>query len=122
DDKSYPYIRVTNEPYPRIFLTRRIIRDGSKYFGPYTDVGYARYLLRTLRTLFPIRSCDLVINDETIARGKMKVCLDFHIKKCEGPCEGRVSQEAYNAMIKQAIQILNGKTKPVEREMEAGME
>lgn len=122
DDKSYPYIRVTNEPYPRIFLTRRIIRDGSKYFGPYTDVGYARYLLRTLRTLFPIRSCDLVINDETIARGKMKVCLDFHIKKCEGPCEGHVSQEAYNAMIKQAIQILNGKTKPVEREMEAGME
>lgn len=122
DDKSYPYIRVTNDPYPRIFLTRRIVRDGSKYFGPYTDVGYARYLLKTLRTLFPIRSCDLVINDETIARGKMKVCLDFHIKKCEGPCEGLVPQAHYNAMIKQAMHILNGKTKPVEREMEAEME
>lgn len=122
DDKSYPYIRVTNEPFPRIFLTRRVVRDGSKYFGPYTDTGYARYLLKMLRTLFPIRSCDLVINDETIARGKMKVCLDFHIKKCEGPCEGRVSQDAYTAMIKQAVQVLGGKTKLVEREMEAEME
>lgn len=122
DDKSYPYIRVTNEPFPRIFLTRRVVRDGSKYFGPYTDTGYARYLLKTLRTLFPIRSCDLVINSETIARGKMKVCLDFHIKKCEGPCEGRVSQEVYTTMIKQAIQVLGGKTKVVEREMEAEME
>lgn len=122
DDKSYPYIRVTNEPFPRVFLTRRVVRDGSKYFGPYTDTGYARYLLKTMRTLFPIRSCDLVINDETIARGKMKVCLDFHIKKCEGPCEGRVPQERYVAMIKQAIQVLGGKTKIVEREMEAEME
>lgn len=121
DDKTYPYIRVTSEPFPRIFLTRKVIRDGSKYFGPYTDAGYARTLLKTLRTLFPIRSCDLVINSESIARGKMKVCLDFHIKKCEGPCEGLMSAERYSDMIKQAMQVLAGKTRAVEREMEAEM-
>lgn len=121
DDKSYPYIRVTNEPYPRVFATRKVIRDGSKYFGPYTDVKYVRYLLKTLRSIFQIRSCDFNITDETIAAGKFKICLDYHIGKCEGPCEGLVSQEHYNDMIRQVMQVLNGKTRSLEKSLELDM-
>lgn len=122
DDKSYPYIRITKEPYPRIFPTRKIIRDGSQYIGPYTDVKSMKYVLRTLRTLFPIRSCDLYITEEAIAKRKFKVCLDYQIKKCEGPCEGLASYERYNTMIKQAVKILKGKTRMVERELQEHMQ
>jgi excinuclease ABC subunit C len=121
DDKTYPYIRVTSEPYPRVFATRRIIRDGSKYFGPYTDVKYVRYLLKTIRSIFPIRSCDLNLNDETIGAGKFKVCLDYHIGKCEGPCEGLVSESHYREMIRQVSQVLNGKTRELEKTLEQDM-
>jgi excinuclease ABC subunit C len=122
DDKSYPYIRVTAEPFPRVIATRKVIRDGSRYFGPYTDAKYVRYLLKTLRSIFPIRSCDLTLNDETIGAGKYKVCLDYHIGKCQGPCEGLVSQEAYQEMIAQVMQVLNGKTRDLERTLEKEME
>ena len=121
DDKTYPYIRITNEPYPRIFATRKVIRDGSKYFGPYTDVKYVRNLLKTLRAMFPIRSCDWNLNDETISAGKFKVCLDYHIGKCEGPCEGLVSQARYAEMIDQVRQVLSGKTRGLERALESEM-
>ncbi len=121
DDKSYPYIRVTNEPFPRVFATRKVIRDGSRYFGPYTDVKYVRYLLKTLRTIFPIRSCDLNLHHETIGARKFKVCLDYHIGKCEGPCEGLVTHEHYRLMIEQVMQVLNGKTRDLERELEREM-
>ncbi len=122
DDKTFPYIRITSEPYPRVFPTRKVIKDGSKYFGPFTELGRMKHLLRTLRSLFLLRSCDLNINDSSIANKKHKVCLDYHIKKCEGPCEGLVSQEYYNNNIKQSIQILNGKTKDVEKFLENQME
>lgn len=122
DDKSYPYIRVTNEEYPRIFPTRKVIRDGSKYFGPYTDAKYMYFLIRTLRSLFPIRSCDLPLTEDTIAMGKYKVCLDYHIKKCEGPCQAYVSREQYNQHIKHALQILNGRTRSVEKSLEEEMQ
>ncbi len=122
DDKSYPYIRVTNEQFPRIFSTRKLIRDGSKYFGPYTDLRYMYALLRTLRALFPLRSCDLPLTDDSIAMGKFKVCLDYHIKKCEGPCQAFVSREHYGTHIRQAIQILNGRTREVERQLEDAMQ
>lgn len=122
DDKTYPYIRVTAEPYPRVFSTRTLVRDGSKYFGPYTDVKYVRYLLKTLRSIFPIRSCDLSLTDPAIAAGKFKVCLDYHIGKCEGPCEGFVEQVEYNAMIAQVLQVLKGKTRDLERSMKEEME
>jgi len=115
DDKSYPYVVVTNEPYPRVFATRKKILDGSKYFGPYTEAGYLRYLLKTLRDIFPIRTCDYYIDEQLILRGKVKVCLEFHIKKCEGPCEGLVSLEHYQGMIKKVRQLLSGRTKDVER-------
>jgi excinuclease ABC subunit C len=121
DDKTYPSIRITNEEFPRIFSTRTIIRDGSTYFGPYTDGKYLYHLLRTLRSIFPLRSCDLPLTHQTVSAGKYKVCLDYHIKKCNGPCVGYESKEEYAIHVKQAIQILNGKTRDVERMMEDRM-
>jgi excinuclease ABC subunit C len=113
DDKSYPFIVVTNEPYPRVFVTRRVKRDGSRYFGPYTDVSTMRSALKTVRDIFMIRSCNYFINDEFIEKKRTRVCLDYHIKKCEGPCEGLISQERYNSMIEQVAQVLEGKTNGV---------
>ncbi len=110
DDKSYPYIVITNEPYPRVFMTRQVRRDGSRYFGPYTDVKNVRAALKTVRDIFMIRSCNFFIDDEVIRKRKIKICLDYHIKKCEGPCEGLVSEAQYNAMIDQVAQLLQGKT------------
>ena len=121
DDKTYPWIRVTNEPFPKVFSTRTILRDGSRYFGPYTDGTYLRYLLKTLRSIFPIRSCDLNLNDQSISKGKFKVCLDYHIGKCEGPCTGHVSQEEYSEMIEQMVQVLKGKTRGLEKFLEKEM-
>ena len=96
DDKSYPYIVITNEPYPRVFVTRQIRRDGSRYFGPYTDVKNVRAALKSIRDIFMIRSCNFFIDENVIKKRKIKVCLDYHIKKCEGPCEGLVLHEKYN--------------------------
>jgi len=110
DDKSYPYIVITNEPYPRVFVTRHIRKDGSRYFGPYTDVKNVRAALRTIRHIFMIRSCNYFIDEDMITKRKIRVCLDYHIKKCEGPCEGLVSREKYNAMIAQVAALLQGRT------------
>jgi excinuclease ABC subunit C len=121
DDKSYPYIVVTNEPYPRVFVTRRIRRDGSRYFGPYTDVLTMRAALKTVRDIFMIRSCNFMIDAEFIAKKKTRVCLDYHIKKCEGPCEGLVSQEQYNVMIANVEQVLNGKVTVVMESLQQQM-
>jgi excinuclease ABC subunit C len=109
DDKSYPYIVITNEPFPRVFSTRRIKSDGSRYFGPYTDAYSLKQTLKLIRDVFMVRSCKYYIDDEVIKRKKIKVCLDYHIKKCGGPCEGLVSREEYNKMIEQVAQLLNGK-------------
>ncbi len=122
DDKSYPYIVITNEPFPRVFVTRRVVRDGSRYFGPYTDVKTMRFALKTVRNIFMIRSCNYDLNDETIAKKKYKVCLDYHIKKCEGPCEGFVSRQAYGAMIEQVASVLKGRTGRVVEALQADME
>lgn len=121
DDKSYPYIRITKEAYPRVFKTRRVIRDGSKYFGPYTEVKPINSLLRALRSIYRFRSCDYNISDKTIQEKKYKVCLDYHIEKCDGPCEGLISEEDYNENVRQAIQILNGKTRALELALEDKM-
>ena len=114
DDKSFPYIRITKEPYPRVFITREIIRDGSKYFGPYTDVYHLRQSLKAVHKIFPVRSCDYFIDDDSISAKKVSVCLDYHIKKCQGPCEGKVSEKDYNAMIKQVVGFVQGRTKDTE--------
>ena len=109
DDKSYPFIKVTNEPYPRIYHTRRVIKDGSKYFGPYTDVKNMKSSLRMINQIFKIRSCRLDITQINIEKKRFKVCLDYHIKKCDGPCEGLISQKDYNEMVSEVVKLLKGK-------------
>jgi excinuclease ABC subunit C len=121
DDKSYPYIAITKEPFPRVYITRRKI-SGAYYFGPYTDVKSMRNALKTVRDLFMVRSCSLDLTEESIKKNKFKVCLDYHIKKCEGPCEAHVSQEHYNALIDQASQVLRGKTKSVIESLKKEMD
>ena len=99
DDKSFPYIKITKEPFPQVLLIRKVIKDGSKYFGPFTDVKMLRNIMKALRKAFPIRSCTYYLDDQTIIDKKVSLCLDYHIKKCEGPCEGIVSQNHYMKMI-----------------------
>jgi len=122
DDKSYPYIVITNEPYPRVFVTRQIRKDGSRYFGPYTDVKNVRAALKTVRDIFRIRSCNYFIDDEVIKKRKIKVCLDYHIKKCDGPCEGLISEASYRAMIDQVAALLEGKTETLIQMLREEME
>ena len=114
DDKSYPFIRITNESYPQVFITRKIVRDGSKYYGPFTDSYQLRIILKAISRLFQIRSCSYAINEEVISKKKISVCLDYHIKKCEGPCEGLVSEHKYSKMIKRVEDFMRGKTKDLE--------
>jgi excinuclease ABC subunit C len=122
DDKTYPYIVVTNEPFPRVFPTRKRRNDGSRYFGPYTDVGTMKYSLKMLRDIFMIRNCAFHITQEAIAQKKFKLCLEYHIHKCEGPCEGLVSQERYNEMISEVEKVLNGKTGTLIKELQTKMD
>jgi excinuclease ABC subunit C len=113
DDKTFPYVRITNEEFPRVFVTRRVIKDGSRYFGPYTDVGSLRSTLRIIKQIFPVRSCKYKLDQEIVRRKKVQLCLDYHIKKCEGPCQGLVSAEDYNKMIDKMAALLQGKTSEV---------
>ncbi len=122
DDKSYPYIVITNEPFPRVFSTRKIKLDGSRYFGPYTDAYSLKQTLKLIRNIFMVRSCKYYIDDEVIQKKKIKVCLDYHIKKCGGPCEGLVSKEEYNRMIEQVVQLLNGKIDNLVENLKEQME
>ena len=122
DDKSFPYIKVTNEPFPRIFPTRRIIKDGSKYFGPYTEVRNMKSSLRMINQIFKIRSCKLNITSDAIEKKKFKVCLDFHIKKCDGPCEGLISEKDYSDMVSEVIKLLRGKTDDLIQELNIKMQ
>jgi len=114
DDKSFPFIRITNEPYPQVYLTRDIVKDGSKYFGPYTNVAILKQSLTALRRAFPIRTCTYYLDKKIVKAKKVKLCLDYHINKCEGPCEGIVSQEEYSGMIKRVIEFLHGNTAVTE--------
>ena len=121
DDKTFPYIRITNENYPRVFITRKLINDGSKYFGPYTDVKQLRFILKILHKLFPLRSCDFNINKDTIEKNKHSICLDYHINKCNGPCEGLISKDGYNNIIENVIYFLNGNIKKIIEEISTQM-
>jgi len=117
DDKTFPYIRVTNEAFPQVFPTRNVVKDGSKYFGPYTNVKDMKSSLRMINQTFKIRSCKYLIDSNSIAKGKIKVCLDYHIKKCDGPCEGLVSEENYNKMVLNLIKVLKGKSDILIKEL-----
>lgn len=121
DDKSYPYIVVTNEPFPRVFVTRKIRQDGSRYYGPYTDVKTMRFALKSVRDIFQIRSCRLPLTEEGVRKKKWKVCLDYHIGKCGGPCEGLVTREEYHEMITQVEKLLKGKTRDLMAQLTEDM-
>ncbi|MBO6575105.1 MAG: excinuclease ABC subunit C [Rhodothermales bacterium] len=110
DDKSYPYIVIKKEPFPRVFPTRRVRKDGSRYFGPYADVKGMRLMLDTIRSIFQLRTCSLNLRPEPIAAGKYSLCLQYHIKKCAGPCVGLQQEDDYDNTIRQVEQLLNGKT------------
>ena len=122
DDKSYPFIKVTNEPYPRVYPTRRVVKDGSKYFGPYTNVKDMKSALRMINQIFKIRSCKLNIDQEAIDKKKFKVCLDYHIHKCDGPCEGLVSEKEYKDMVSEVVKMLKGKTDDLIKDLTTKME
>ena len=110
DDKSYPWIVVTNEHYPRVFMTRQHIRDGSKYYGPYTNTSVARAVLELIGKLYPLRPCRHAITPEYISKGKGRLCLQYHIKKCRGCCTGEIDAATYRAYIDRIRQILRGET------------
>ncbi|MEI7787925.1 MAG: excinuclease ABC subunit UvrC [Chlorobiaceae bacterium] len=117
DDKTYPYLVITNEPFPRIFLTRQLKRDGSTWFGPYTEARQLRAILDFIGSIFPVRSCKYRLSKENIASKKYKVCLDYHIHKCKGPCEGLVPEEEYLSMIREISRLLKGKTSSMIRSL-----
>jgi len=106
DDKKYPFLKLTNEPYPRLIVVRNVERDGGKYFGPYTDVRAMRNTLETVRRLFPVRDCTYKLPD----RKPDRVCLSYHVKRCGGPCQDLVSREEYTRMIQQVILFLSGRS------------
>jgi excinuclease ABC subunit C len=119
DDKRYPYLKVTvDEPYPRILVVRRIKKDKARYFGPYTNSGGMRHTLRIIRRVFPIRSCNLVIPSSK----KYKLCLEYYIKRCLGPCEAKCSYEEYRHMIDQVCLFLAGKSSQVIEQLRLQME
>lgn len=122
DDKSYPWICVTNEHYPRVFLTYNKLKDGSKYFGPYTNTGIARAMLDLVRELFPLRTCRMAITPDYIARKKGRLCLDYHMKRCRGCCTGEISMEEYGGYIARIRQILRGDTQELMAYMRTEME
>lgn len=108
DDKTYPWICIKNEPFPRIFLTRTIIKDGSEYYGPYAKVRPAKILLDTIKHLYKLRTCNLNLAPEKIQEGKYKVCLEYHIKNCDGPCEQIESKQDYDEKIEAIRGIIKG--------------
>lgn len=122
DDKSYSYICIKKERFPRVFITRRVIRDGSTYFGPYTSKGRLKIILELIKRLFPLRTCSYNLSAENIEAGKFKVCLEYHIKNCMGPCEALESEEAYNEKIDQVRNILKGNFGAVKQHFKGVME
>ena len=117
DDKTYPSIVVKNEYFPRVYQTRNIVRDGSQYYGPYPSVFTARVMLQMLKELYPIRTCKYPLTPEAIARGQFKVCLEYHIKRCKGPCEGLQSLEEYKQNIAEIKEILKGNISQVSKHL-----
>ena len=111
DDKSYPWICIKNERFPRIFTTRRVIKDGSEYFGPYTSVRTVRVLLDLIKELYPIRTCAHDLSQKNISEGKYKVCLEYHLKNCKGACEALETEANYSNSIKEIRNILKGNFK-----------
>jgi excinuclease ABC subunit C len=121
DSKTYPWIVVTNDEFPKVFLTRRVDRRSGTYYGPYSSVSHANYLLEFFRKNYPLRSCNLKITGEAILRKKFRPCLDFHIGRCKGCCIGAVSKEEYSGYISEITRLLKGGVNEIIREYEAAM-
>ncbi|HPT05913.1 MAG TPA: excinuclease ABC subunit UvrC [Candidatus Egerieousia sp.] len=121
DSKSYPWICIKNESFPRMFITRRLVKDGSLYFGPYGSALYAHHLLDLFHSLFKLRTCSLKLNKEDINNGKFKECLNWHIKKCAAPCIGKISEEEYNTQIEYIKSILKGNATPLVKKFKEKM-
>jgi excinuclease ABC subunit C len=122
DDKTYPWIVIKNERFPRIYWTRNIIKDGSKYLGPYASISMMHTILDLVRELYPLRTCNLPLNVENIAAGKFKVCLEYQIGNCKGPCQAYQDEENYNKSIEDIKDILCGKTGVVIRKLKNELE
>jgi len=114
DGKSYTYLCIKKERFPRVFFTRKVVRDGSQYFGPYTSKFRTKQIFELVKNLFPIRTCKLNLTQSNIEKRKFKVCLEYHIGNCLGPCVGLQNEDDYNRSIDQVKNILNGKFKPVK--------
>ena len=121
DDKTYPYICIKNERFPRVFPTRKVKKDGSKYFGPYTNVKSMNLMLDTIRSIFKLRTCKLSLAPEPIEAGKYEPCLEYHIENCEAPCIGEQSEAEYNQTIDQIEKLLNGHTRELRELLEDEM-
>lgn len=121
DDKTYPYIVIKNEHFPRVFITRQLIRDGSEYLGPFTGVGKVRELLEFIRQHIPLRNCSLNLSPANIAKGKFRVCLEYHLGNCKGPCEGLQTEEEYAENLQHVRHILKGNTGEVVRALKEEM-
>jgi excinuclease ABC subunit C len=113
DDKTYPYIVIKNEHFPRVFLTRRKIKDGSTYYGPYTHVFAVRELINHIKESIALRTCTLPLSPKNIDKGKFKVCLEYHLGNCKGPCQGLQTEEEYEKSIEQVTHLLKGNVKPL---------
>ncbi len=121
DDKSYPYICITDEPYPRVFAMRNAKPDKNTYFGPFTSVKNMNYTLETIKKLYPVRTCNLAMTEESVAKGKHSLCLEYHLKNCLGPCTGLQSRKSYLEMIEHIRHILKGNFKEVRANLEERM-
>ena len=121
DGKTYPWICLKNEKFPRVVVTRRFVRDGSKYFGPYSSAMHAHNLQALISSLYKLRTCNLSITDDGIAKGKYKVCLNYHLGKCAGPCAGKMSEQEYNAQVEAIVQILKGNSWSLIKDFERRM-
>lgn len=122
DSKTYPWICVTSEEFPKVFLTRRVVKNGSRYFGPYSSVKHAYHLLEFFEELYPLRNCKQKITSESILRGKTRPCLNFHIGKCKGCCVGKISQKEYNDNIEEIVRLLKGDGREMIQHYRALME
>lgn len=122
DDKTYPYIVIKKEPFPRVFLTRRKLNDGSEYIGPFTSINKVRELLEFIRQYIPLRTCKLNLTDNNIQKNKFKVCLEYHLGNCKGPCEGLQTKEDYAESLQQIRSIVKGNLAPVIQKIKQQMQ
>ena len=121
DDKTFPWLCIKNERFPRIFSTRNPVEDGSEYFGPYASVKMMKTLLGLIRKLYPLRTCNYDLSKENISSGKFKVCLEYHIGNCKGPCEGKEDEKTYNRYIEEARNIIKGNLNEIIKRLKQEM-